>query len=88
MLLLPRGIYVPVGRIERIIGGVVNGAAEPSEDDGKYHCHFFGSNSNPEIFDDLDKVADFLRRNKRSGVRMNPGWSKISRNVYVDGVPL
>lgn len=77
-----------MSRIERIIGGVVKGTAEPSKDDGKYHCHVFGSNIDPERFDNLDDVADFLRRNARSGVRMNPGWGKISRNVYIDGVPL
>ncbi len=79
---------MPIGRIERIVGGTVKGTAEPSEGDGKYHCHYFGSNIDPETFFTLDEVADFLRRNKKAGVRMNPGWGKISKSVFIDGLPL
>jgi hypothetical protein len=77
-----------IGRIERIVGGTVKGTAEPSKEDGKYHCHFFGSNIDPETFSTLNEVADFLRHNKGAGVRMNPGWGKISKNIFIDGAPL
>ena len=77
---------MPIGRIERIVAGTVKGTAEPSN--GKYHCHYFGSNIDPETFSTLDEVADFLRRNKKAGVRMNPGFGKISENIFVDGLPL
>lgn len=56
--------------------------------DGKYACHHFGSNVAPVPRASLDDVADFLRTHPRSGVRMNPGWGKISRNIYIDGVLL
>lgn len=78
---------MPVTRIERIVGGVVIGRVE-SGSDGNYSCHHFGSNVDPVPLTNLDDVADFLRTHPRSGVRMNPGWGKISRNIYIDGVLL
>jgi hypothetical protein len=77
-----------IRRIERIVDGRVVGTAERSADDGRYHCHFFGSNTDPKKFSSLDEVADFLRTNSGAGVRMNPGWGKISRNLFIDGKPL
>lgn len=77
---------MPVIRIEKIVSGRVVQKAERNED-GLYVCHAFGSNIDPLMFSSLDEVADYLRTNPRSGVRMNPGWSKISRFVFIDGLP-
>ena len=76
---------MPVGRIERVMFGSVMQRAERN-DNGFYVCHAFGSNINPILKASLDEVADYLRKNPQAGVRMNPGWSKIVRNVFIDGV--
>jgi hypothetical protein len=75
-----------VSRIERIVGGAVTGTAKRYRN-GKFKCHHAGTNENPQWFATLDEVADFLRTNPRSGVRMTPGDGKISENIYIDGVP-
>ena len=77
---------MPVSRIERIKDGTVLGRAEPGKD-GKYRCLPDGSNKRPFAFSTLDEVADFLRANPGSGVRMNPGWGKIVDNIFIDGIP-
>jgi len=69
------------------VGGVVTGRVERGAD-GLFACHEFGSNVTPTRFASLDDVADFLRSRPRSGVRMNPGWDRITRNIYIDGVRL
>lgn len=76
-----------ISRIERIIGSVVTAKAE-RDPGGMFVGHRFGSNVNPVRFSSLDDVSDFLRANPGSGVRMNPGWSKISKNIYLDGTLL
>lgn len=76
-----------VTEIERIVGGRVVASVERGSD-GNYACHHFGSNVNPVLYSSLDDVADFLRTYPRSGVRMNPGWKKIARNIYIDSVLL
>ena len=76
---------MPVTRIERIVGGRVAGRVERGSD-GLFACHDFGSNVTPTRLATLDEVADFLRSRPRSGVRMNPGWSRIITNIYIDGV--
>ncbi|MBM2712838.1 hypothetical protein JQK88_16750 [Mesorhizobium caraganae] len=78
---------MPVARIERIIGGMVTARVEPGSN-GYFACHHFGSNVDPTHLSSLDEVADFLRSHPRSGVRMNPSWVKIVRNIYIDGVLL
>lgn len=78
---------MPIARIERIVGGRVTGRVERGSD-GFFACHDFGSNVTPTRLTTLDEVADFLRSRPRSGVRMNPGWSRITTNIYVDGVRL
>lgn len=78
---------MPVARIERVIGGIVTGRVERGSD-GLFACHDFGSNVTPTRLSSLDDVADFLRSRPRSGVRMNPGWGRITRNIYIDGVRL
>jgi hypothetical protein len=78
---------MPVARIERIVRGSVTGRAERGSD-GFFACHNFGSNAAPTRLASLDEVADFLRLRARSGVRMNPGWSRITKNIYIDGVLL
>ena len=78
---------MPVARIERVIGGIVTGRAERGSD-GHFACHDFGSNVTPTQLASLDDVADFLQSRPRSGVRMNPGWSRITRNIVIDGVRL
>ena len=55
---------------------------------GLFACHDFGSNVTPTPLATLDDVADFLRSRPRSGVRMNPSWGRITRNLYIDGVRL
>lgn len=78
---------MPVTRIERIVGGVVTGRVERGSD-GFFACHEFGLNVAQTRLASLDDVADFLRSQPRSGVRMNPGWDKSSKNIYIDGVLL
>lgn len=78
---------MPVARIERIIGGIVRGRVERGSD-GFFACHAFGSNVNAISLASLDDVADFLRSHPRSGVRMNPQWKRITKNVHIDGVLL
>ena len=75
-----------VSRIERIRGGVAQNRAEPDAD-GFYHCMPKGKNVDPVTLRTLDEVADWLRANPTGGVRMNPGWTKLSRNLFIDGVP-
>ena len=78
---------MPVVRIERIVSGSILAFAAPATD-GRYACHEFGSNIDPARLSSLDEVADFLKANPKSSVRMNPGWTRISRNLYIDGVLL
>ena len=75
-----------IRRIEKIVDGKVVQRAEPTKD-GWYACLPKGTNMNPELFATLDEVAAYLRKNPEAGVRMNPGWSKISRQVHIDGTP-
>ncbi|UZE46987.1 hypothetical protein ONR75_18455 [Rhodopseudomonas sp. P2A-2r] len=78
---------MPVSRIEKIdASGAVAQQVELSTD-GTYHCLHFGNNVETVHFTTLDDVANFLRANPKAGVRMNPGWSKISKSIYIDGVP-
>lgn len=78
---------MPITKIERIVGGFVTGVVE-RDSVGNFVCHHFGSNVAPVACVTLDDVASFLRTFPRSGVRMNPGWGKISRNIYIDGILL
>jgi len=78
---------MPVARIERIVGGTVRASAA-RDASGRYIGHLFGSNVDPVPLATLDDVAAFLKSNPKSGVRMNPGWTKISRNVHIDGILL
>jgi hypothetical protein len=87
---------VPVGRIERIVSGVVIGRVERNAD-GDFVCMDQGSNQFGPRYKTLEEVAHFLRNNPRAGVRMmtlnprNPtspeSWNKVVRNIYIDGVP-
>lgn len=77
---------MPVSRIEKIDSmGIVKQRAE-ADADGCYHCLPFGNNVDTVRFTTLDEVADYLRMYPKSGVRMNPGWAKISTNIFIDGV--
>lgn len=78
---------MPVARIERIIAGVVRGRVERGSG-GFFACHAFGSNVDATLLASLDDVADFLRTHPRSGVRMNPQWKRITRNIHIDSVLL
>lgn len=78
---------MPITKIERIVSGLATGVVQ-RDSAGNFICHHFGSNVAPLSCVSLDDVADFLRTYPRSGVRMNPGWVKISRNIYIDGVRL
>ena len=82
---------MPVGRIERIVDGVVVQTVERAKRGkhaGKYVCDPPGTNDRGVPFDTLDEVAAYLRANPRAGVRMHPGKSKISENIHIDGAPL
>ncbi|MFN7633728.1 MAG: hypothetical protein ACK5PI_03265 [Acetobacteraceae bacterium] len=85
MSLAPR-FPMPVERIEKIVDGKVVQRAERASD-GCFVCLGAGTNEGPIKLHSLDEVAEFLRRNPRSGVRMNPGWSKISEHIFIDVVP-
>lgn len=74
-------------KIEKIENGKVVQAAEPQKSDGKYYCHLQGQTMFPTTFTNVDDAADFLIKNKRSRIRMNPGWSLIVDNIQIDGVP-
>lgn len=78
---------MPVARIERIAAGTVTGRVEPGAE-GHFACHDFGSNVIPTRLATLDEVADLLRSRPGSGVRMNPGWGRMTRNLHIDGVRL
>jgi urease beta subunit len=78
---------MPTTRIEKIVVGSVVAVVERSRKTGNYHCHHRGSNVDAVEFGSLDQVAEFLRANPGSGVRMEPGWSKIVDHIYIDGMP-
>ncbi|BAU38717.1 hypothetical protein APT_01635 [Acetobacter pasteurianus NBRC 101655] len=79
---------MPVKRIEKIEGGVVTKRAEVNAK-GFYVCLPFGCNllRDAKLFRNLDDVAKYLRANPKAGVRMNPGWGKISEDIFIDGLP-
>lgn len=58
-----------VARTEKIVAGAISQRTERHAD-GFYYCHAFGSNVGPVMFSSLDEVAEYLRSNPRSGVRM------------------
>jgi hypothetical protein len=78
---------MPVSRIEKCDASGKTVQRVERHRDGRYHCYHFGDNANPIHFATLDDVAEFLRKNSKAGVRMNPGWSKISKRIYIDGAP-
>ncbi|MCA2009119.1 hypothetical protein [Tritonibacter mobilis] len=73
-------------RIERIEGGRVTGNPKLYSN-GKYKCHPDGNSKIHKWCATLEEVADYLRTNPGSGVRMDPGGGKISENIFIDGVP-
>jgi hypothetical protein len=73
-----------VSRIEKVEGGVVVQTAE-RHTDGLYYCHLQGQTMFPTKFGNLDDAADFLITNRRSRIRMNPGWSLIVDHIHIDG---
>jgi len=77
---------MPTIRIEKIVVGSVVAVIERSRQTGN-HCHHRGSNMDAVEFGSLDQVAEFLRANPGSGVRMEPRWSKIVDHIYIDGMP-
>lgn len=77
---------MPVSRIEQIVGGKVMKRVVPSKT-GKFRCFPKGMNTDPVWFTTLDEVADYLRTNLHSGVRMQPGDSKIVDHIHIDGLP-
>ena len=74
-----------VARIQKIEGGVVVQTAEPHASDGQYYCHEEGQTMFATKFANLDDAADFLIKNKRSRIRMNPRWSLIVDHIHIDG---
>jgi len=71
-------------KIERVIDGKVVGRPKLYAN-GKYKCHPDGDNKTPVWCASLAEVADYLRANPGSGVRMNPEGGKISENIFIDG---
>lgn len=76
-----------VSKIEKIENGKVVQVAAPQKSDGNFYCHLQGQTMFPTTFTNMDDAADFLIKNKRSRIRMNPGWSLIVDNIHIDGVP-
>jgi len=76
---------ITVTRVQKIEGGVVVQTAEPHASDGHYYCHQQGQTMFPSKFANLDDAANFLIKNKRSRIRMNPGWSLIVDHIQIDG---
>jgi len=76
-----------VTKIEQIKGGTVTKTAEPQKTDGLYYCHAQGQTMFPTTFANLDDAADFLVKNNRSRIRMNPDWSLMVDDIHIDGVP-
>ena len=73
-------------RIEWIVSGIVRGVPKVFKD-GRYRCHYQGSNMYPEKPSSLEDVAKFLRANPRGGVRMTPDGNRIVENIFIDGKP-
>jgi hypothetical protein len=79
-----------VTRIEKIVGSLVVQRAAVAKREmhkGKYVSYPQGSNMDKIPFLTLDDVADFLRTNPGSWVRMDPGSSKVVEFIYIDGHP-
>lgn len=77
-----------VTRIEKIEHGKMVQTAEPGTD-GYYHCYPEGQTMAKYMtrFSNLDEAAEFLTKNKRGRIRMNPDWSLIVDNIHIDGKP-
>lgn len=77
-----------VTRIEKIEGGKIIQTAEPHTD-GYYHCYPEGQTMAKYMTrcSSLDEAAEFLTKNKRGRIRMNPDWSLIVDNIHIDGKP-
>ncbi len=73
-------------KIERIEGGHVTGQPRLYKN-GKYQCNPDGNNKVKIWKASLEEVAEYLRANPGSGVRMDPGVKKIVDNIFIDGVP-
>jgi hypothetical protein len=78
---------MPITRVEKIVAGLVVAGAGRSRKTGNYNCHHRGSNVDAVELSSLDEVAEFLRANPGSGVRMEPRWSKIVDDIYIGGIP-
>ena len=76
-----------VAKIDKVEHGHAVKTAEPHASDGLYYCHLQGQTMFPTKFTNLNDAADFLIKNKRSRIRMNPGWSLIVDHIHVDGTP-
>lgn len=75
-------------RIEKIEDGKVVQRAERGSD-GFYHCYPEGQTMAKYMkrYSNLEEAADFLVKNRRGRIRMNPDWSLIVDNIYIDGNP-
>ena len=78
---------MPATHAEKIVVGSVVAVVERSRKTRNYHCRHRGSNVDAVEFGSLDQVAEFLRANPGSGVRMEPGWSKIVDHIHIDRMP-
>lgn len=76
----------PVERIGKIVDGEVVRRAE-RDSDGCFLRVAVDTKEGPIRSRSLGDVAEFLRKNPRSGARMHPGWPKLSRSVLMDGKP-
>ncbi|MBM3605692.1 MAG: hypothetical protein FJX25_13365 [Alphaproteobacteria bacterium] len=77
-----------VTRIEKVEDGMVVQRAEPASD-GFYHCYPEGQTMAKYMTrcSSLEEAAEFLTKNKRGRIRMNPDWSLIVENIHIDGKP-
>lgn len=77
-----------VTRIEKIEHGIVVQTAERGTD-GFFHCYPEGQTMAKYMTrcSNLDEAAEFLTKNQRGRIRMNPDWSLIVDSIHIDGKP-
>jgi len=75
-----------VAEISRIVNGDVLQCAE-RDSSGLFHCYPEGQTMKKYsmAFDNLEDAADYLVKNRRSRIRMEPGQALIVDNIFIDG---
>ena len=75
-----------VERIEKIVNGTVEKEASRYGREQRYRCYAPGTTTNPQMFDTLDQVADYLIANPRSLVRMEQNYAMTADHIHIDGI--